>query len=103
MTLQDRELKYIEPAIERAGKLFRKRLSDPGNRAAAESAACRLMSTVHGISRQADIVLEAIFEDRDAKRALFESVEPQLKDGAIIATNTSSIPLEELATCLQKS
>ena len=98
VTLQDREMKYIEPALERAGKLFHKRLSDPGNRAAAQQ---RLQADVDGVGiSRADIVLEAIFEDGDAKRALFKTIEPQLKPGAIIGTNTSSIPLEELATCL---
>jgi len=98
VTLQDRELRYIEPALKRAEKLFAKRLANPDNRAAAGQ---RLTADVLGEgAARADIIIEAIFEDRDAKRALFEELEPRMKSGAILATNTSSIPLEQLATCL---
>jgi 3-hydroxyacyl-CoA dehydrogenase / enoyl-CoA hydratase / 3-hydroxybutyryl-CoA epimerase len=99
VTLQDREMRYIEPALKRADKLFTKRLSDPDNRAAARR---RLVADVNGDGvPQADIIIEAIFEDGDAKRALFEQIEPRMKSGAILATNTSSIPLEQLATILK--
>ncbi len=46
-------------------------------------------------------MIEAIFEDLTVKRELFARVEPQLKTGAILATNTSSIRLEDLSSCLQ--
>ncbi len=49
-----------------------------------------------GIAR-ADVVIEAIFENLDAKRALFAAVEAKAKPGALLATNTSSIPLEDIA------
>jgi len=98
VTLQDREMRFIEPALKRADKLFTKRLSDPDNRAAARR---RLVADVNGDGvPQADIIIEAIFEDGDAKRALFAQIEPRMKPGAILATNTSSIPLEQLATVL---
>ena len=42
-------------------------------------------------------MIEAIFENRDAKKALYATLEPRLKEGAILATNTSSIRLEELS------
>ena len=98
VTLQDRELRFIEPALQRANKLFSKRLTNPDNRAAARQ---RLVADVDGDGvPQADIIIEAIFEDGDAKRALFKQIEPRMKPDAILATNTSSIPLEQLATCL---
>jgi len=50
---------------------------------------------------RADVVIEAIFENLEAKRDLFRQLEPRLKPGALLATNTSSIPLEELAVVLQ--
>jgi hypothetical protein len=50
-----------------------------------------------GIAR-ADVIIEAIFENLDAKRGLFAALESKAKPGAILATNTSSIPLEEIAT-----
>jgi 3-hydroxyacyl-CoA dehydrogenase/enoyl-CoA hydratase/3-hydroxybutyryl-CoA epimerase len=44
----------------------------------------------------ADVLLEAIFENADAKHELFARVEPRMKSSAILATNTSSIMLEQL-------
>jgi 3-hydroxyacyl-CoA dehydrogenase/enoyl-CoA hydratase/3-hydroxybutyryl-CoA epimerase len=98
VTLQDRELRFIEPALARAGALFEKRIRAAPERAAATA---RLRADVAGDGvAQADVVIEAIFENLDAKRALYAAVEPKLKDGAILATNTSSLPLEELAARL---
>jgi len=50
----------------------------------------------------ADLVIEAIVEKADAKRALFAEIEPRLREAAPIATNTSSIELETLAGALQR-
>ena len=50
--------------------------------------------------RDADVVIEAIFENADAKRELYARLEPRLKAGAVLATNTSSLVLETLATAL---
>ena len=55
----------------------------------------------HGLVK-ADIVIEAIFEDVEVKRQLFREIEPKLKAEALIATNTSSIPLEQLSEALTK-
>ncbi len=95
VTLQDREMKYVEPALTRAREFFGKRARDPAK--AAEMAA-RLTPDVEGAGvAQADIVIEAIFENADAKRALYAKLEPAMQPTAILATNTSSIVLEELA------
>jgi 3-hydroxyacyl-CoA dehydrogenase / enoyl-CoA hydratase / 3-hydroxybutyryl-CoA epimerase len=45
----------------------------------------------------ADVVIEAIYENASAKQDLYARLEPKLKPGAILATNTSSIVLESLA------
>jgi len=98
VTLQDREEKYITPALERAEKLFGKRIRDDAEREAAKG---RLRADVagDGVAR-ADLVIEAIFEDKEAKQELYRELEPKMKDGAVLATNTSSIRLEELRTVL---
>ena len=49
----------------------------------------------HGIGR-ADLVIEAVPEKLELKQKVYEEVEPRMKEGAILATNTSSIPLETL-------
>ena len=100
VTLEDRELKYIEPALERAGRLYAKRVRDENKR--AETTA-RLRADVGGDgAATADLVIEAIFEDLDAKQALYKRLLERMKPGAMLATNTSSIPLEELRTAVRE-
>lgn len=95
VTLEDRALEYIEPAILRARELFARRLRDPARVAAA---ADRLRADVGGSgAADADIVIEAIFENLDAKQALFAQLEASMPATALLASNTSSIPLEDLA------
>jgi 3-hydroxyacyl-CoA dehydrogenase/enoyl-CoA hydratase/3-hydroxybutyryl-CoA epimerase len=97
VTLQDRGLEYIQPALERARKLFDKRL--PPEEAAA--ALGRLTADVAGDgARQAEFVIEAVFEDPAVKRTVYGALEAALPPGVVIATNTSSIPLEDLAAGL---
>lgn len=97
VSLQDRAPEVLARAIKKAHGLFAQRLKGR----AAEAARDRLMPDMRGggLSR-ADLVIEAIVEDRAAKRALFAQIETQVAERAIIATNTSSIPLDELATGL---
>ena len=99
VTLQDREMEYIQPALDRAAKLFEKRFRDPAELAATRD---RLRADVAGDGvSDADIVIEAIFEDRDVKQALYQQLEPRMKADAVLATNTSSIPLELLNVALK--
>lgn len=94
VTLQDREMKFIQPALDRAAALFAKKVKDEGKRAAT---AARLKADVEGAGvADADLVIEAIFENLEAKQALFAKVEETLKPGAILVSNTSSIPLTDL-------
>ena len=100
VTLQDREQKYIDPAMERAQKLFGKRVRDEAKR--AETAA-RLQSDVRGEGvAKADLIIEAIFENLEAKQELYQKLQATKKPGALIATNTSSIKLEDLRTVLDE-
>ncbi len=99
VTLQDREMKYIQPALDRAGKLFRSKLRQPDRIAGAKS---RLIPDVEGKGiALADVIIEAIFENVEAKQNVFRDIEPRLKPGAVMATNTSAIPLREIASVLQ--
>ena len=100
VTLQDREPRWIAPAVRRAHALMQKRLKQPR---LVQAAMDRLMPDLegHGIAR-ADLVIEAIMEDRAIKQALFQDIEAKLKPGALLATNTSSIPLGDLSGTLQQ-
>lgn len=100
VTLQDRELKYIEPALERADKLYAKRIRDDARRSETRA---RLTADVDGNGvAAADLVIEAIFEDLDAKQGLYRDLQAKMKPGALLATNTSSIRLEDLRTVLDE-
>ena len=98
VTLQDRALQYIQPALERARAGFEKRAKTPAEAAAI---AARLSADVDGRGAAvADVVIEAIFEDVTAKQALYAALVPRLRPGALLATNTSSLMLETLAAGL---
>ncbi|WP_313622668.1 3-hydroxyacyl-CoA dehydrogenase NAD-binding domain-containing protein [Achromobacter sp.] len=94
VTLQDQDMARIAPAIKRAADLYARRLKDPRQ---ARAAFDRLVpDTAGGGVPLADIVIEAISEQPEAKRALYQSLEPRMKAGALLATNTSSLSLETL-------
>jgi 3-hydroxyacyl-CoA dehydrogenase/enoyl-CoA hydratase/3-hydroxybutyryl-CoA epimerase len=98
VTLQDREMKFIEPALQRAAKLYERRIRDAGARAAAQA---RLRADVAGDGRaSADVLIEAIFENLQAKQELFSAAEKQLPAHAVLATNTSSLTLESIGGAL---
>jgi len=94
VTLQDREQKFIDGALSRAQELFAKKVRDETRRPAV---AARLKGDLAGDGAAgADLVIEAIIERADAKRELYAGLEPRMKPDALLTTNTSSIPLDEL-------
>ncbi|GHE25342.1 3-hydroxyacyl-CoA dehydrogenase [Vulcaniibacterium thermophilum] len=100
VTLTDREQRFVDGALERAKALFEKKVKDEHRRA---EVAARLRGDLAGDGvADADLVIEAIVENPDAKRALYAQVEPRLKADALLTTNTSSIPLHELREGLQR-
>jgi 3-hydroxyacyl-CoA dehydrogenase/enoyl-CoA hydratase/3-hydroxybutyryl-CoA epimerase len=99
VTLQDQNAERLAPAMQRAAKLFADRLRDPRR---VRDATDRLIPDVAGDGvAHADVIIEAIFENVDAKRGLFAALEKKARPEALLATNTSSIPLEEIAATLQ--
>lgn len=61
-----------------------------------------IMSRIHGstdinIIKDADLIIEAATEDMEAKKALFAELDQMVKPEAIIATNTSSLSITEIA------
>ena len=97
-SLQDLSEDAIKAALERAKKQFRRRYRKPVE---ADAAIARLVADPKGehISR-ADVVIEAIVEKLEAKQSVLKAVEAKMKPGAVLATNTSSIPLEQIAAAL---
>src|SRR3982074_613435 len=94
VTLADMKPEPLAKAVERAaelyGKIGHKRIHTPDARD-------RLIPDLAGEGvRLADLVIEAVPETLELKRKVYAATEPRMKPGAILATNTSSIPLQEL-------
>ncbi|RIQ37842.1 3-hydroxyacyl-CoA dehydrogenase family protein [Jiangella rhizosphaerae] len=51
---------------------------------------------------EADIVVEAVFENVDVKRELFAELDRICRDGAVLATNTSAIPITKIAAATRR-
>ena len=100
VTVQDVDAGRLAQVVKRAAQLFRRKLKEPR---LVQAALDRLVPDPSGGgAARADLVIEAIFEDAEAKIALYRSLEPRMKADAILATNTSSIPLERLAGALAR-
>ncbi|MBL8474232.1 MAG: enoyl-CoA hydratase/isomerase family protein [Rhodocyclaceae bacterium] len=101
VTLQDQDLSRIATAIARAAAAFKRRYRRDAR--TARLTLDRIVPDPQGLGiSQADVVIEAIFENLDAKHALMRELEPRLKPGALLATNTSSLALEQIAGALQR-
>jgi 3-hydroxyacyl-CoA dehydrogenase/enoyl-CoA hydratase/3-hydroxybutyryl-CoA epimerase len=99
VTLQDTAPERIAPAVKRAASLFERRLRDERR---VRDALDRLVPDVSGEGvRQADVIIEAIYENLEAKRELFARLEAKAKPDAILASNTSSLKLADIATALR--
>ena len=99
VTLTDMNEAAIEGAISRAKKLFERRLKQADKVTAALG---RLRADTDGSGAiDADLVIEAVAEKLEVKQAVFKNLETVCKDGAILATNTSAIPLEDIAGVLK--
>ena len=97
VTVQDQSPEKLAQTIKRAQYSFQKKFKR--DRRAIRDANDNLMADHRGAGiHRADIVIEAIFEDVEVKRALYQAIEPKMKDGAILASNISSIKLEDLSS-----
>jgi 3-hydroxyacyl-CoA dehydrogenase/enoyl-CoA hydratase/3-hydroxybutyryl-CoA epimerase len=100
VSLADLNPEVLAAAVGRAEALFRRRFGDG---ARARDARDRLLPDFagDGVGR-ADLVIEAVPERLELKQKLFQSLENRLKPDAILASNTSSIPLDRLAEGLAR-
>jgi 3-hydroxyacyl-CoA dehydrogenase / enoyl-CoA hydratase / 3-hydroxybutyryl-CoA epimerase len=94
-SLRDVDEAQIAKALSRAKGLFKRHLRTP---AAINAAVARLIADPNGKHiKHADVVIEAIVEKLDVKQKLFQELEKQIRPGAVLATNTSSLRLEDIA------
>ncbi|MBW7902204.1 MAG: enoyl-CoA hydratase/isomerase family protein [Rhodocyclaceae bacterium] len=99
VTLQDQNMERIAPAIKRARAAFARRIKDKLQLRAVMD---RLIPDPEGQgAAHADVVIEAIFENVEAKHELFRKLDAVMRPDAVLATNTSSLRLEDLRTVLK--
>jgi len=100
VTLADMKTEPLAAAIKRAADLFRKIGHKPTEQ---RDALDRLIPDLHGDGvRTADLIIEAVPEVLELKQKVFAATEARMRPDAILATNTSSIPLEQLREGLQR-
>lgn len=64
----------------------------------AEAALGRITATTElEAVADADVIVEAVFENLDVKHEIFRSLDKVAKDGAVLASNTSAIPITKIA------
>jgi len=99
VSLQDTSYERIAPAIARAQAFYTKKLRQPR---LVQAAMDRLIPDPKGLSiAEADVIIEAVFENLEVKQTLMKDIEGKAKKDAIIATNTSSIPLDEISKVMK--
>lgn len=99
VSLQDLKPELLARALERAHGFFQHRFKAPR---AVQAAMDRLLPDLAGAGlHRADLVIEAIVEQLEAKRELFGRIEALAKPDAVLASNTSSIPLESIADSMR--
>jgi 3-hydroxyacyl-CoA dehydrogenase/enoyl-CoA hydratase/3-hydroxybutyryl-CoA epimerase len=97
--LKDTELARVAGGLRAARAMLDKRLK---RRRITKFEHARLEALLSGTAtldgfRQADLVIEAVFEDLDVKRKVLAEVETTVSGDAIFATNTSTIPISDIA------
>jgi len=101
VSVQEQDGARLETALAQAQRLFNKQWGDSEKSAAALA---RLHSDRAGEKlAQADLVIEAINENGQAKRTLYESLQTQMKADAVLVSTTSAIPLASLCADLPRS
>ncbi|MDX2266261.1 MAG: 3-hydroxyacyl-CoA dehydrogenase NAD-binding domain-containing protein [Hyphomicrobiales bacterium] len=99
VSLQDTTKEAVDKAIGRAKSYFKKRMRGATE---VDVAMARLHADVDGDHvNRADVIIEAIYENLEAKQKLFQALEAKAKPDAVLATNTSSIPIEQIASALK--
>ena len=97
-SLQDLDENQLKKALGRGRSLFKRKLR---GKPAIDAAVARLIADPSGRHiKHADVIIEAIVERLDVKQALFRDLETKIKTGAVLATNTSSLSLEDIAAPL---
>lgn len=100
VSLADMKAEPIAGAVKRAAELYGKIIRKPTE---VRDALDRLIPVMDGEGvRNADLIIEAVPEKLELKQKVYAGLEPRMKPGVILATNTSSIPLQDLRNGLAR-
>jgi len=95
VSLQDLSKEQVDKALADAKSLFKKRMR---SKREVDTAMARLYADVKGDHvPRADVVIEAVVEKLDIKQKVLSGAEARMKPDALLATNTSSLPIEQIA------
>ncbi len=101
--LADREMTFVEKGLANISKMLNEGVE---KKVFTSEQVQKYLSSIKGTANledlnDCDLVVEAIFENFDAKSELFKNLSNVLKSDAIIATNTSSFSISELASSVK--
>ncbi len=100
VTLQDQKPEFISGAIQRAYKFYKKKLKEPRK---VQEAMDNLQPDVKGYGiYTADVIIEAVVEKIEVKQEIFKDLENKARPDAILASNTSSISIDEISKKMEK-
>jgi 3-hydroxyacyl-CoA dehydrogenase/enoyl-CoA hydratase/3-hydroxybutyryl-CoA epimerase len=104
VVLLDRDLATAEKGKAHARALLEKEISKGHSTEAEMRSVLDRIGTVQDYSALAgaDLIIEAVFEDRDLKSKLLPKAESALAEGSILASNTSTLPISGLAENLRR-
>ncbi|MCK5727447.1 MAG: enoyl-CoA hydratase/isomerase family protein [Thiotrichaceae bacterium] len=101
VTVQDMTEQAIAKVIQRSHKSLQRYFKK--DRIAIRDSLDRIIPDIAGDGiAKADVIIEAIFENLEAKQKIFKNLEAKAKPDAILATNTSSMTLTDIASVLQQ-
>ena len=104
VTLNDQNMAALERAKNNIEKMMRRDVEKgrmPAEECEAALARLTLDDTIEG-AKDADLVIEAIYENLQAKQAVFQKLEDVCPEHTIFASNTSSISLTALAAATKR-
>lgn len=107
VVIADADVSAIERARESVGKALHRDLEKGRLPAGGDAAVLDRITFVGGVDElspfaDCTLVIEAIVERLDAKRALFAALEPVVADNCVLATNTSSLPVAAIGAGCQR-
>lgn len=104
VVMRDLEQKLVDQGLKRIEDFLRKSVE---KKKLSESEKTEILSRICGTTdlsdlRDADVIIEAVFENRNIKKSLFKELDELCPEKTIFATNTSSIPITDLASATKR-